>query len=174
MTVGDFSGFFACYASTQDRAGPRAGARSGFSFPYGSDPRTEMTQDFTKVGIQPKLPPGDHLTETIRHGLPPASGKAGLARAWGKLTGEIPPGADAPTKPLRKFIAGGWALLYVLRYAFGAVVALLVGLMFCYVSIADEFSAQRLAIGIGGLAASFLMGRSSWRAARELKSISKA
>jgi len=133
-----------------------------------------MTQDFTKVGIQPELPPGDGLTETIRHGLPRATGKAGLARAWGKLTGDIPPGADAPTKPLRKFIAGSWALLYVLKYGFGAVVALMVGLMFCYVSIADEFSAQRLAIGIGGLAGAFIMGRWSWHAARELRSISKA
>jgi len=133
-----------------------------------------MTQDFTKVGIQPELPPGDDLTETIRHGLPRATGKAGLARAWGKLTGEVPPGADAPTKPLRKFIAGSWALLYVLKYGFGAVVALMVGLMFCYVSITDGFSAQRFAIGIGGFAAAFIMGRWSWHAARELRSISKA
>ena len=133
-----------------------------------------MTQDFTKVGIQPKLPPGDGLTETIRHGVPPASGKAGLARAWGKLTGEVPLGADAPTKPLRKFIAGSSALLHVLKHASGALLALIIGSMFCYVSISDEFSAQRVAIGIGGLAAAFIMGRWSWHAARELQSISKA
>jgi hypothetical protein len=133
-----------------------------------------MTQDFTKVGIQPELPPGDALTETIRHGLPPASGKAGLARAWGKLTGDVPPGADAPTKPMRKFIAGSSALLHVLKFGFGALVALIIGLMFCYVSIADAFSAQRLAIGIGGLAAACLLGRWSWQAARELRSIAKA
>jgi len=133
-----------------------------------------MTQDFTKVGIQPELPPGDGLTEVIRHGVPPASGKAGMARAWGKLTGDIPAGADAPTKSLRKFIAGSSALLHVLKFGFGAIVALIIGLMFCYVSIVDEFSAQRCAIGIGGLAAALIMGRWAWQAARELRSISKA
>ena len=133
-----------------------------------------MTQDFTKIGIQPAPPPDDALTETIRAGLPPASGKAGFARALDKLTGDVPPGADAPTKPLRKFIAGSSALLHVLKYGVGAAAAFVVGLIFCYAGLEDKFSPQRFAIGIGALAVAFLLARAAWGAARALHSISKA
>ena len=132
-----------------------------------------MTQDFTKIGIQPK-PPDDALTDMIRNGVPPVSGKAGLTRMLDKLSGDVPLGADAPTRPLRKFIAGSWALQHMVKYGLGAALLLLAGLAFCWVSVKGEFSLRNLALGVACLAAAFVLGRAARGEARALRSISKA
>lgn len=131
-----------------------------------------MVQDYTKIGIQPEqAEASDPLTEAVRAGT---SQKPGLGMIVKKLTGEIPMGIDAPTKGLRKGIAGASELLAVLRYGFGAAVFLLVGCVFMYAGVASGFAPKSFAFGIGNLALSALFGRWTLHAAKNLRSIARA
>ena len=134
-----------------------------------------MVQDFTKVGIQPKhTEASDPLTETVRAGIQPQSGLSGMKLAAEKLTGAVPMGIDAPTKGLRKAIGGGWELLAVLKYSFGAVVFLIFGVACCYFGARDKFELEVFSFGVGSLALAALFARWALRAARNLRSIAKA
>jgi hypothetical protein len=131
-----------------------------------------MAQDFTKIGIQPEqAEASDPLTEAIRHGT---SQQPGLGMAVQKLTGEVPMGSDAPTKGLRKGIAGAAELYAVLKYGFGTAVFLLFGCAFTYVGVAPAFAPKLLAFGIGSLALSALFARWTLHAARNLRLIARA
>lgn len=131
-----------------------------------------MVQDYTKIGIQPEqAEPSDPLTEAIRAGT---SQQPGLGMAIKKLTGEVPMGSDAPTKGLRKGIAGAWELLAVVKYGLGTVFFLLFGCLFTYFGVAPAFAPTFFALGIGGLALSALCARWTLHAARNLRSIARA
>ena len=135
-----------------------------------------MVQDFTKVGIQPKHTEASNpLTETVRAGgIQPQSGLSGLELAAEKLTGAVPMGIEAPTKGLRKAIGGGWELLAVMEYSFGAVVFLIFGVACCYFGAKDKFELEVFSFGVGSLALAALFARWALRAAKNLRSIAKA
>ena len=134
-----------------------------------------MVQDFTKIGIQPKhKEASDPLTEIVRTGVHPQSGLSGLRRAAEKFTGAVPMGIEAPTKGLRKAIGGGWELLAVLKYSFGAVVFLIFGVACCYFGARDKFELEVFSFGVGSLALAVLLAHWALRAARNLRSIAKA
>jgi hypothetical protein len=131
-----------------------------------------MVQDYTKIGIQPEpAEEPDPLTELIRAG---SSQQPGLGMAVKKLTGEVPMGADAPSKGLRKGITGAWELLSVVKYGFGTVFFLLFGGVFTYFGVVPAFAPTLFAFGIGGLALSALSARWTLHAARNLRSIARA
>ena len=134
-----------------------------------------MVRDFRKIGLQAKpAERRDPLTEAIRTGLPSPSGPAGAKLAVDKLAGTQPMGIDAPTKGLRKLIAGGSELHSVLEYGFGAVFFLLLGVACCYLALSERFDLNIFGFGIGSLALGAFLLRSALRALRNLRSISRA
>ena len=134
-----------------------------------------MVQDFTKVGMhneQPETP--DPLRDAVRIGVKRQTGWAGLRVGIDKLTGATHKGIDAPNKTLRKAIGGGWELLYVLKYGFGALLFLLMGLLFFYGGVANPFKFDLLGYGLGSLVLAALFAHWALRAAKNLRSIAKA
>lgn len=132
-----------------------------------------MVQDFTQAGIQPTEPPNP-LTGAVRTGLPVATGWAGVARGIDKLIGAVPPGIDAPTLALRQTIAGGWALLAVLKHGLGAFVFGLLGLGCVYLRLRGHGDVVLLGVGLASLALAALLARWAWQALRALRAIGKA
>jgi len=134
-----------------------------------------MVQDFTKVGIQPKhTETSNPPTEIVRAGIQPQSGLSGMRLDSEKFTGAVPMGTEAPTKGLRKAIGGGWELLAVMEYGFGAVVFLIFGVTCCYFGARDKFELEVFSFGVSSLALAALFARWALRAARNLRSIAKA
>lgn len=129
-------------------------------------------QELLNFRMQAEL--SDPLTEAVRTGIPRQSGKSGLELAAAKLTGAIPMGIDAPTKGLRKAIGGGWELLALLKYGFGALFFLVIGIAGCYFGVRETFDVKVVGFGIGSLALSILLARWALHAARNLRAIAKA
>ena len=117
---------------------------------------------------------GDELTRAVREGVRPQGKKERLKLAADKLVGNAPMGIDAPNKTLRKTIGGAAELSHLLKYGFMGLFLFLAGAAFLYVGLSGELNLTTLALG----AALLLLGiwglRSAYRAARNLRSISKA
>lgn len=132
-----------------------------------------MVQDFTKAGMQ-AAEPTEPLTETVRTGLPPASGWAGLERGLGKLTGAVPPGTDAASKGQRKAISGSWVLLRLFRHSFFALFFGLLGLAWCYAGVRGPLNYTVLSYGLVSLALAVPFVRWALQGLRDLRAIAKA
>ena len=134
-----------------------------------------MVQDFTKVGMpSEQAQASDPLTAAVRSGIPTHSDQSGVGLAVGKFTGAVPMGIDAPTKRLRKAIGGAWELLALLKFGFGALLFLFVGVVCCYFGVRPRFELSLFAIGIGSLVLSALSARWALHVLRNLRAIAKA
>ena len=120
-------------------------------------------------------PSEDSLTQMIRDGVPQPKGiKESLQMTADKLTGRVPLGATAQNKTIRKTIAGGSALLGVVKFAFLGIILAPLGALLLVFSFVGSFQWKSAAIS----AVITLLGvwslKTAWRSYRNLRTISKA
>jgi hypothetical protein len=134
-----------------------------------------MVQDFTNVGIQPKVEDAStRLAHAIRTGLPSSLDPSRPSYEMNKEAVEVPFGLDAPSKGLRQITSGGWELLALIKYGMGSMVFFIPGSMCGYLSVIDGLDSFFLAVAIVSLAISVFLARQALHAAKNLRTIAQA
>lgn len=115
------------------------------------------------------------ITALVRTGVQPENFRERLRLVAQQATGDVPRGVDAPTRGLRKGIAGAHALLSVVRNSLVGFILAGLGLLFTWAGVYTR-PIYWYAVALGG--ALLLVGgwllRSAWRGRRQLRAILRA
>jgi hypothetical protein len=116
----------------------------------------------------------EEVARFVRDGVKPEDVKERLQLAADKLAGNVPLGADASSKSLRKGIAGSAELLAIIGHGLFGLLLVVLGALFLSVGLQAHFNLDIFSIGALLLILGMWSLRAARRAARNLRAISKA
>jgi hypothetical protein len=116
----------------------------------------------------------DEIERLVREGVKPKTMKERFQLMADKLTGNVPLGADASRKGLRKGIAGSAELLSLIKFGVFGLLLVVFGAMFLFVGLHGQFNVDVFSIGALLLILGIWSLREARKAGRNRRAISKA